>query len=40
MKDWLEQQRKEHLVMLNAECTVLPYRTKREAHGCFVLDTE
>jgi len=40
VKDWLEQQRKEHLIMPNAECTVLPYRTKREAHGCFVLDTE
>ena len=40
VKDWLEQQRQEHLVMPNAECTILPYKTKREAHGCFVLDTE
>ena len=37
---WLENQRKEHLVLPTEHATVLPYQDKREAHAMFVLDTE
>jgi hypothetical protein len=38
--EWLNQQRKEHLVLPNEDATVLPYTDRREAHAMFVLDTE
>jgi hypothetical protein len=37
---WLKQQKKEHLIMPNEECTVLPYKDKQEAHTAFVLELE
>ena len=37
---WLEQQVREHLVMPNAEATVLPYRNRAEAHAAYVMDSE
>jgi hypothetical protein len=38
--NWLDQMALEHLIMPKAEFTVLPFKTKREAHAMFVLDTE
>ena len=37
---WFAQMQKEHLVLPGQEGTVLPFKTKREAHANFVLDVE
>ena len=37
---WLEREKKEHLVLPTEDKTVLPYQDLREAHAMFVLDCE